>query len=127
MLGNNPVEQVGDLVANLLKYERLHDQAVDKSQVDEQLAESPALQLGALDLQCLGQRFGGDSAGGHQSDAEQWTAAGHGDGVHKPVAEPHDRLVASRICHGQSTGRLLGRMLKEKVFDFGRRVAVGHR
>ncbi|MFN5074962.1 MAG: hypothetical protein ACK5MO_05160, partial [Planctomyces sp.] len=53
---------IGDL-PQLLSHARLDDLLLDGAEVDQQLAQPPALQFGALDLQCLTEGLRGDGAG----------------------------------------------------------------
>ena len=94
--------------------------------MDEELAEPPALQLGALHLERLGQRLGRERAGGHQADAEQRTASRDGDGVDLSVAEPDGRLVALGLGQGEASGRALGGQLEEHAVHTDREAHVRH-
>ncbi|MDA8434579.1 MAG: hypothetical protein M0Z98_01180 [Actinomycetales bacterium] len=121
-----PVQQVGDLVADLLGHERLDDGPVDELEVHEELAEAPALQLGALDLEGLGQGLGRERTGRHEPDAEQGSASGDGDGVDQPVAEPGRGLLALRAGQGQASGRALRGELEEHAVHPDRKAHVRH-
>ncbi len=112
---HGPVQEVGDLVAQLLGDEGLDHAAVDEAEVHEQLAESPALQLGALHLQRLGQGLGREGAGGHQADAEQGATTGDGHGVDLAVAEPDGGLLALAVVEREAPGRVLGGQLQEEA------------
>ncbi len=81
-----PAQQVGGLLTYLLVHERLDDRLIDVPQVDEELPEAPALELGPLRLECLGQALRSERAAGHQPGAELRAAAGHVDGVHLAAA-----------------------------------------
>ena len=120
------MQQVGHLVADLLGHERLDDGPVDELEVDEELAEAPALQLGPLDLEGLGEGLGREGAGGHEADAEQRSATGDGDGVDQAVAEPDGRLVALGLGEREAAGRPLGGELEEDAVHADREAHVRH-
>ena len=80
------------------------------AQVDEQLTKPPALQLGALDLQRLGECLRGQRAPRHQPDAEHRAPARHHHGVDQPVAQVDLGLVALLVAHvKQPVARWLAR------------------
>ena len=58
-----PAHQVAHRVADLLDDEGLDDRLLDEAEVDQQLAQSPALQLVALSLKGLGESLGCQCAG----------------------------------------------------------------
>ncbi len=112
------------MASELLDDERLDDRALDVAQVDEQLAQPPALQLGALDLERLGEGLGGQVAGGDQPDAEQRPAAGDGDGVDLAVPEEDLGLLAGLVAHDQAAGRPGLGEVHEHGLDGGRHDCV---
>jgi len=111
----------------VLDDELLDDRELDVAQVHEQLAQAPALQLGALDLQCLGQGLGGQGSARHQPDTEHDPAAGHHDGIDCAVAEEDLRLVALLVTDEQATGRSRLRQVVEHGLDgVGEESTLGH-
>ena len=126
LLRNLPVQEVGDLVADLLAHEGLDHGTVDEAEMHEELAEAPALELGALHLQRLCQCFRSEDAGGHEADAEQRTAARDRDRVDVAVPEPHCRLLALGLGHDEAAGGLLGGQLEQEAVHAGREAAVRH-
>ena len=86
--GDVPAHEVGEHVDELLGDERLDHVAVDEAQVDEQLAQPPALQLGALDLQRLGE--------GLRAPASRTTSAARPAAVGGPGRRPSRRSPSRR-------------------------------
>ena len=120
------MQEVGDLVADLLAHERLDDGPVDEPEVDEELAEAPALELGALDLERFSQRLRSEDAGGHEADAEEWSPAGDRHRVDVAVAEPHRGLLALGLGHDEASGGLLRGELEQEAVHAGSEAAVRH-
>ncbi len=102
--GHRPAQQVGQGVLEVLDDELLDHRELHVAQVHQQLAQPPALQLGALDLQRLGESLRGERAAGHQPDAEHHPSAGHGDGVDLAVPEVDLGLVALLVANEQAAG-----------------------
>ncbi len=125
-LDDGPVQQVGHLVADLLGDEGLDHGAVDELEMDEELAETPALELGALHLERLGQGFGSERAGGHEPDAEEGSATGDGHGVDQSVPEPHRGLLPLGLGQGQAPRRPLRRELQQGAVHRDRKAHVRH-
>ncbi len=122
-----PAEEVAEHVDELLGDEGLDELAVDVAQVDEKLAQPPALQLGALDLQRLGEGFGGKGSGRHQSGAQQGPTTRHEDRVDEAFLEVDLGLLGRGVEHGQAAGRLLCAEVEENLLHLvGEEVSVEH-
>ena len=122
-----PGQQVDEHVDELLADEGLDHVAVDVPEVDEQLTEPPALQLGALDLQRLGERLGRQLAGGRQPGAEQGSPAGHEDGIDQAVPQIDLGLFVGAAGDVQAAGRPLSPQVKQDLLNrTGEKVAVEH-
>ena len=125
--GHRPAQQVGQGVLEVLDDELLDHRELDVAQVHEQLAQPPALQLGALDLQRLGEGLRGQGAAGHQADAEHHPAAGHVDGVDLAVPEVDLGLVALLVADEQAAGGAGVRQVAQHGLDgVGEEGTLGH-
>ena len=93
----------------MLDDELLDNGEVHVSQVHQQLAQPPALQLGPLDLQGLGKCLRRERATGHQAYAEHGPPAGNEHGVDLAVPKEDLGLVTLVVAHEQAAGRRLGR------------------
>jgi len=82
------VQKIRHLVTDLLADEGLHGGSIDEAQVYEKFAQSPALEFGALDLQGLGQGFGGEDTGGHQAHTQERSPTRYGHRVDLAIAKP---------------------------------------
>jgi hypothetical protein len=92
----------------------LHDELFDNgevhvSQVHQQLTQPPALQLGPLDLQGLGERLRCESPAGHETYAEHGAPARNEHGIDLAVPQEDLGLVTLLVTHEQAAGRRLRR------------------
>ena len=125
--GDRPAEQVGQGVLEVLDHELLDHLEVDVAQVHEELTQAPALQLGPLDLERLGERLRGQRAARHQPDAEHRAATRHHDGVDQPVAQVDLGLVALLVAHVHAArGALAGEVVQDGLDGPGEEGALGH-
>src|SRR5947209_19924449 len=93
----------------------------------QQFSELPALQLGALRIECFGQRFRSQSTGRDEFRAELRTAAGHEDGVDETRLEVDLGLVALDVRDVEAAGRFLLGEAQQQGGERGRReVALEH-
>jgi hypothetical protein len=122
-----PAEQVGHRRPDLLVDEVLDDRLVDVAQVHQQLAQPPALQLGALRLERLAQRLGRERPRGDQPVTELGPLAGCDDRVDAAATQVDLRGFTRRVHHVQAAGR---RPVREHAQDVGQRsggqVALEH-
>ena len=111
----------------MLDDELLDHRELDVAEVHEQLTQAPALQLGALDLQRLGEGLGRQGATGHQAYAEHHPAAGHVDGVDLAVPEVDLGLVAFLVADEQAPGGAGVRQIVQHGLDgVGEEGTLGH-
>ena len=114
-------------VLEVLDDELLDHGELDVPEVHQQLTQAPALQLGALDLQRLGEGLRGEGATGHQAYAEHHPAAGHVDGVDLAVAQVDLGLVAFLVADEQAPGGAGVRQVVQHGLDgVGEEGALGH-
>ena len=124
---DGPAEQVRDRLVHLLADEGLDDGLVDVAQVNQQLAEAPALQLGALGLQRLREGFRAERAAGDQAGAELRPVAGHRHGVQATAAQVEPGGVVQPIGDVQAPSRGAVGELREHLGQWcGDKVALQH-
>jgi len=95
--------------------------------VDQQLAEPPALQLGALGFECFSERLGCECSGGHQLGAELGTAARHRDRVDQAALEIDEGFLARGVVDVEATARgVLGEFEQQRGERSRGQVAFEH-
>ncbi len=109
-----PADELAHGVADLLGDERLDNGLVDEAHVDEQLAESPALQVVSLRVEGLGQRLGCQRVGRDEPRAERRPLAGHLNGVDEAGFDEDECFLAGHVDDMEATGHRFGGEVAER-------------